>query len=88
MYKYKKLKFVKYVFRNYLLINNSYLGVTKDPQSTFLKVWNKVSNFAPETRNEYIRSEYMKAVLINHCCQASDLKVSEIDIPKAVSGWV
>lgn len=30
----------------------------------------------------------MKAVLIDHCCSAEDLKVTEVPVPETVSGWV
>jgi NADPH2:quinone reductase len=30
----------------------------------------------------------MKAVVINHCCKAEDLKVSELPLPKVKPGWV
>lgn len=34
------------------------------------------------------REMVMKAIVLNHCCAADDLKISEIPIPNVKSGWV
>ncbi len=68
------------------------LGRVRSPMPevvvTFME---KRSNFSPKSRNNvYCRCfiSSMKAVVITKSCEASDLRVSDVSVPKVKPGWV
>lgn len=65
-----------------LIINNSYLLVSDALFGAYLYDYPNLPIFANKKRRR------MKAVVIDKCCKAEDLRVSDIPIPDVRPGWV